>query len=319
MRTVIVLLSVWLAIGSANAQRLNLFNDSLQAQASKPMSIVMDFMERYFCDLKKVKGTTVADKMADDKVFFRKGRLADIYTVNPTMSFSFSQVDRHYEVTWFKDNKTFVTVVFPAQYDLLIGQSKTVAQRNLRSVIHSAPKTEASPTDVTDIEQIDGKIWKKESETMEIASLSNAMYFQRKGTDFVPVYDSAYKEYSAANLFHGIVADNDRRIYIEQLDENLKTTGYTITLGEWLNYCRDMNLTTFFGIEEVREDGVLALVIVRSRELCFNHMLSVVIPDNFIENPKAVLKAKLTSYIPTHNLSNLYGKQSKNHKNIKWR
>ena len=319
MRTVIVLLLVWLAIGSANAQRLQLFNYSLQAQVSKPMSIVMDFTERYFYDLKNVKGTTVADKMADDKVFFRKGSLADIYNVNPTMSFSFSQVDRHYEVTWFKDNKSFVTIVFPAQYDLLIGQSKTMAQRNLRSVIHSAPKTEATPMDYTGIEQIEGKIWKKESETMEIASLSNAMYFQRKESDFVPVYDSAFKEYSAANLFHGLVANYDRRIYIEQFDEHLKTTGYTITLGEWLNYCRDMNLRTFFAIEEVREDGVLALVIVRSRELCFNHMLSVVIPDNFIENPNAVLKAKLTSYIPTHNLSNLYGKPSKNHKNIKWR
>ena len=45
----------------------------------------MDFLERYFTDLSIVKQTTIQTKMADDKVFFRKGRPQDLYQVADTM------------------------------------------------------------------------------------------------------------------------------------------------------------------------------------------------------------------------------------------
>ena len=47
-------------------------------------------------------------------------------------------------------------------------------------------------------------------------------------------------------------------------------------------------------------------------------MLSVVIPDKYISDNNAVLKVRLTSYIPTHNVKSLFKKESVNRRKIKW-
>ena len=98
----------------------------------------------------------------------------------------------------------------------------------------------------------------------------------------------------------------------------MTTINYTISLSQWLNYCAEWGLKVFFAIEEVREDGVLALVIAQSKALGFHHLLSVVIPDKFINDQNAVLKVRMTPYIPIHNIKDLYQKQSASHKKVKW-
>ena len=94
----------------------------------------------------------------------------------------------------------------------------------------------------------------------------------------------------------------------------MSTISYTITLNQWHNYCAEWGLKVFFAVEEEREDGILALIIAQSRELGFNHLLSVVIPDKFIIDKNTVLKVRLSPYIPTHNVKDLYQKEATNHK-----
>ena len=117
-----LLLIIWCA--SASSQGLKLFSPEMKEAAPKTQAVVMDFLERYFTDLSKVKQTTIQTKMADDKVYFRKGKPSDLYQVCDTMPFSISLLDRNYEVKWMKADESFVTVVFPAQYDLLLGLEK---------------------------------------------------------------------------------------------------------------------------------------------------------------------------------------------------
>ena len=74
----------------------------------------------------------------------------------------------------------------------------------------------------------------------------------------------------------------------------------------------------FFGVEQQQEDGILAIVIAQCYELGFNHLLSVVIPDKFINDASAVLKVRLTPYIPTHNVKTLYQQETGNHKKVIW-
>ena len=110
----------------------------------------------------------------------------------------------------------------------------------------------------------------------------------------------------------------DYRMYVEQSVYGMTTINYTITLSQWLNYCAEWGLKVFFAVEEEREDGILALVIAQSKELGYHHLLSVVIPDKFIGDQSAVLKVRMTPYIPIHNLKDLYQKQSATHKKVKW-
>ena len=51
---------------------------------------------------------------------------------------------------------------------------------------------------------------------------------------------------------------------------------------------------------------VKALIIAQSPDLGFNHVLSVIIPEDFIASKNSVLKATMNAYVPTQNVKDLY-------------
>lgn len=312
----VLLLTIWCA--SASSQGLKLFSPEMKKAAPKPQVVVMDFLERYFYELPTVKQTTIQTKMADDKVYFRKGSLSDLKQVCDTMPFSINLLDRYYEVSWTKSDEPFLTIVFPAQYDLLLGVEKDVALKQFKDHILAAPPRIQEIEVPSNLERISESLFKSQNDTLGLVSLTDAIYYNKVREDFLPIFDNNHLEYSAANLFHGLIANRDYRMYVEQSVYGMTTINYTISLSQWLNYCAEWGMKVFFAVEEVREDGVLALVIAQSKELGCHHLLSVVIPDKFIKDQNAILKVKMTPYIPVYNVKDLYQKQSTTHKKVKW-
>lgn len=311
-----LLLMIWCA--SASSQGLKLFSPEMKEAAPRSHVVVMDFLERYFNDLPSTKQTTVLTKMADDKVYFRKGKSSDLNQICDTMPFSINLLDRYYEVRWMKAEEPYVTIVFPAQYDLLLGIEKDKASQQFKDAILAAPQRSKVVMVPSDLEQMDDSLFQSKSDTLELASLTDAIYYNKVREDYHPVFDNDHLAYSATNLFHGLIADADYRMYVEQSVYGMTTINYSIMLSQWLNYCAEWGLKVFFAVEEEREDGILALIIAQSKELGYHHLLSVVIPDKFIDDQNAVLKVRLTPYIPIHNIKDLYQEQSTTHKRIKW-
>ena len=311
-----ILLVSWCA--SASSQGLKLFSPEMKEAAPRNHVVVMDFLERYFNDLPSTKQTTVLTKMADDKVYFRKGKLSDLNQVCDTMPFSINLLDRYYEVQWMKAEEPFVTIVFPAQYDLLLGIEKDKASQQFKDAILAAPQRSEVVMVPSNLELMGDSLYQSISDTLELASLSDALYYNKVREDYHPVFDSDHLAYSSANLFHGLIPDADYRMYVEQSIYGMTTINYSIKLSQWLNYCAEWGLKVFFAVEEEREDGILALIIAQSKDLGYHHLLSVVIPDKFIDDQNAVLKVRLTPYIPIHNIKDLYQEQSTTHKRIKW-
>ena len=303
---------------SASSQGLELFSPEVKAAAPKPQVVVMDFLERYFSQLSSLKETTVQTKMADDKVYFRKGRPSDLSQVCDTMPFSLNFHDRYYEVSWMKVGSPFITIVFPAQYDLLLGMQKDEALKHFKDMIVVAPQRTDSMGTPSELVQIDSMVYKTPGDSLELASLTDALYYNKVCETYLPVFGKNRLDYSAANLFHGLIADADYRMYVEQSVYGMTTINYNIQLSQWLNYCAEWGMKVFFAVEEQREDGVLALVIAQNKALGCHHLLSVVIPDKFVTDPSAVLKVRMTPFIPIHNVKDLYQKESTTHKKIKW-
>ena len=89
-------------------------------------------------------------------------------------------------------------------------------------------------------------------------------------------------------------------------------------LSQWLDYCKEQNLKVYFAVEEEREDGIKVMVIAQSNELCYNHLLSVILRNDFVQNPNSMLKAKITPFIPTHNIKDLYQKEIQKRSKKRW-
>ncbi len=277
----------------------------------------MEFLERYFVDLLTQRNVAIERKMKDDKVYFRKGSISDLRKLSDTIPYTFDLCGNYYDVKWLRNGQPFVNIVFPAQYDLLLGMNQEEAQKKLKETMLAAPVRDSIWTapDRKVLRLKEAGVWMLKTDTFQLASLHNGTYYYN---NVKPVFDDTHLEYSAANLFAGLMPDTDYRIYVEQSVYGLQTVSYSIMLSQWLNYCAEWGLKTFFAIEEQREDGLLAIVIAHSAELGFNHLLSVVIPDKFTTDKNAVLKVRLTPYIPTHNLKNLYKQPSSTHRKIKW-
>ncbi|MBR5747842.1 MAG: hypothetical protein IKY01_03535 [Prevotella sp.] len=319
-RSVYIFLLMVMCCTSASSQDLKLFSPEQREIASRSHVIVMDFLERYFNELPKQKRTTVSTKMADDKVYFRNGQLSDLSQIADTMPFSINLSYPNYEVEWKKQDKPFITIVFPAQYDLLLGMQQEEAQQKFKETILASSHCKDSVVMQMEKDMIEDGIFVSKTGYLELESFNDATYYIYNNVDkaFSPYFNEAHLDYSAANLFHGLIPDADFQMYVEQSVYGLKTINYTISLRQWLDYCVEWGMKVYCGIEEQREDGLLALVIAENQDLGFNHMLSVVIPDKFVSDKNSVLKVRMTPYIPTHNIKNLFQKENINHRKIKW-
>ena len=290
-------------------------------QAAGRQALIMDFVERYFNDYYTKDCELRETQMTDDKVFFRKGRPEDLRHLPDTVPFTISFHDKYYEVNWLRAEEPFITLVFPAQYDLILGLSQKDIQDHTREYILSASPRDDIMLQPDNLQPFKDNIFVSKHAFMELESLTDATYYiynKVSGADPKPVFDVQHIDLSAANLFAGLIHGKDYRLYVEQAAYN-KTLTYTLPLSQWLNYCAEQQLKVFFAIEEVREDGVLALIIAHDSELNYNHMLSVVIPDKFVEHEGCVLKAKMTPFIPTHNIKNLYQQYSPKSKKTQWK
>lgn len=279
---------------------------------------VLDFLERYYLELAVEKEANRNTKMTDDKVFFRKGKPADLLNITDTTAFSITTSERFYEVKWMDNSGLpLVELVFPVQYDLIYGMNQSEIQNLMKSFIRQAPKVQPEKRELTGLVEEDDHIYVLSNHHYVIESLNDAIYYEKKKRDYIPLFDKHHKDLSAANLMLGIIPDVDYRMVVTQSVYGLKSIQYTTSLQQWLNYCRYQNLRLYFSVEEEREDGLSAIVIAHSEDLGYNHLLSIIIPDKFVTNSdETVLKVKMTPFIPSHNIKDLYQQYSTKKKKV---
>ena len=304
---------------SNQASGINLFSDEIR-QSSGQMGVVMDFLERYFTELEKYDVQSQKIRMYDDKVFFTDGNIGNLKQISDTMPLSISCREQHFFVKWTNNGQPFISIVFPAQFELLMGLNQDEAKKRFKSMVLDALPVnyEQFIPEYENLSIINDSISSFQSNYFELESLNDASYYHKNDGEWEPLYDPLYPEYSAANLLRGQIDSVDYQMHIEQSVYGGENISYDIKLSQWLNYCKEQDYQVYFAIEEVREDGMLAIVVAHCQELNYNHLASVLIPKDFVIKPQTVLKAKITPFIPTHNVKNLYQQQMTKHKKRKW-
>lgn len=216
-----------------------------------------------------------------------------------------------YEAKWMDESgNEKVFLQFPASYEVIYGLRKDEIEKKIKGEIRGKEKDWIAmevPQDEGLIE-VDRNLYKRKKEmTLEIEAMTDNVYlFSESDGRKKPVFDNGRKEYSAINLLQGVIPEIDNyKIYINQ-DRYDSKDEFTVDLSQWLNFCKSLPANVYCSLEEEREDGLKMLVLLDVYALGYRHMLSVILPNDFIDNKNAVLKGKLYTYIPAHNVSSMY-------------
>lgn len=269
---------------------------------------VCAFISRYFLELLCWEETSIRQKMMDDDVVFLTGAPEDALKLKPDMAFTLDRIeDKRYVATWKDEEKTILSFSFPIQYELILGMPLVEIEQKLADDVRgfeAAPNIDSS---IPETEMMGKGLFRSiPASHFYVKELKDCKYYQeKKDSSLEPVFDEKHPAESAANLFQNVIA-RDYKLSVRQSLYGFEKKDFTISLSQWLAYCRKNHLKSYFAIEKEDKDSLLALIICESSDLAFNHMLSVAIPKSFIKDSKTVLKAKLNAYIPTHNISELY-------------
>lgn len=276
-------------------------------------SVVYDFLERYLYELDSLqrKGIDTRQRIADDKVFFLYGSVISANDITPDIGFTMDIMEgKSYKVSWADSTGNMIlSLTFPMQYELILGKPKNIIESELKSELMKSPEYVLSRNVPDELEVIEDSCYRtKYSSHYYLESLTTATYYTKDSTGtYRPTYNERDKWHSAANLLQGEIRDiSGYTLFVKQNLYGFKYDTYTVPLNKWLGYCKEMKMTTYFAVEEEHEDGLKVLVIAQSPDLGFNHILSLIIPEDFVCNKRSVLKASLNAYVPTQNVKDLY-------------
>ncbi len=284
-------LTVHKTAGTVDHIGRQLFSDGVRSHGRMP---VLNFLERYFLQLKYPPQVKTANMMArDDEFYFVKGSLSTVDKLLPTDNFSFSNDRHHYEVSWSRNGKTLLSVYFPVEYELISGENKIEAENNLMGDIM---RTQANASSLSANSLSDA--------TYLSEFFSNRIYIDDDGT---LVVNNRSPFQSASNIMLSIDAADGIQLKITQVSYGFKKNVFTIPLQQWIAFCRSNGCELYFGVEDISDAGdVQAVVLAVNEQENYNHVLNVHVPAHLIAQRQGIVTGRLYPFIPTHNVMNMF-------------
>ncbi len=286
------------------------FSDDLKAAANTP---ILNFLERYFLLLDYPKPDHTRQKMLqEDRFRFITGNSNTLRELLPTDEFSYNGQRRIYEAAWRRDGRTLLSVSFPAEHQLISGEDKIQAEANFQNDALSATIPEVagvSEEELTPTLQKDYFIMK--GSTYMNNKLNSDLYYHKQEGAYRLLASVSHPMESAANMMIGTDYNERYNLKVSQVLYGFKKKTYDLPLRNWIAFCRNNGCTLYYGIESMDEQTIKATVIAVNTAENYNHLLFVNIPLSAIDTGRGDIEAKLETYIPMHNVLNIFAKYRK--------
>jgi len=298
----------------------SLFSDSLKTHAlAKPL---YDFQERLFLEVFLQRDETKARKLlqeynvqwSDYSQTFGAGsfftslenslRLASMENVEYVMT----KDSLTWTSSWQSENRSFV-LCFPANYDLISGMDKKEAEialaKQLRTFQCNGMTAVPVSGNIGELKQLNRSNYLLQGNELFIKAMNSNVYFQ-------VLYDRNFPEESIANLFNypDLQRTKGLDLQIRQVAYGGDSLTYRIKLSDFQCFIGD-DYEVFTGIEKCTDKVAEFSVIYKSRWYNYCHLLYVkTTPQNLFDKTEA-LNALFYTFIPTHNIKNLYSEYVK--------
>lgn len=267
---------------------------------------ISDFLERYNLYF-RLLNTTERNEIVRDKKL--EVDVEKFLQVDSTYDFSIGYDGNQYVATWKKDGISICSFLFENNFSLIFGMNIAESQQFFFEEISKYADSSLFAIKKNDLVISDNKKFLVQKGcTYMIEGMKSDLYFWRKDT--TAVHSALSPAESLSNVFAGITENQ----YVLDITQNLygyETRNFNVPLKRFVNYCLSNNCKPFVGIEKIEEKFLKATVIYVNSDFGYNHLLSIEFPVSALETQSGIIKAKLNTFIPTHNIKNMYNE----HKN----
>ncbi|CCY92049.1 putative uncharacterized protein [Bacteroides sp. CAG:1076] len=208
-----------------------------------------------------------------------------------------------------------VDLLFPKQYDLLLGYDKYELTQRLITNLSLRHQTDFRGTPVkwkeSSLQKIKGNVFYDRGDVFMIPQMKSGTYLMKKGTAWSYLFNAYFPEESALNLF-----SHAHQMHFS-LSFSLAVKGYnssaakSIDLADFVSLMLSEGCRPYVGIETVDAKQITGTVVYLNRDLMYEHLLYFQLPlEVFHKKENVRIKAVLHPYIPLNNLENLYADES---------
>ncbi len=294
-----------------------------QAQRELIPYPIFNFLERYALegDLPRKGKVDWARQMKRDHVVFDVGSLSQLPALanDSTLSVLVSNhSERAYTVEWANDSAVVCKVTFPSSYELMRGIGMIENENKLRSSIECHEDTLGC--DTVKVESLDlyecedGEYYVLERGINRIPEMPDNLYFTLS-TDTVTgdeglslLCSTQFPEESVANLFSSLGIDNDYEVDVVHKKYNFKKEEFRVPLRQFIGFLLSEGCRPYYGVIDCNESTheLEAFMEMRNHEEAYEHLLMIKMDTSTLDDRKGLINVSLKSYVPTHNLENLY-------------
>lgn len=245
------------------------------------------------------------------------GHLSDFSDVvaDTTLTFSINlEEKRDYHLRWSNSEDPVVDISFPASFRMLTGIKPEEAHLRLREKILStspAPRSSSRP-DIGMLIPCDSllgsyKVLKGGNHIL--SSISDNLYYDLTDSVASLLFGPSYPVESIANLL--VSAEMQKEItaklrmtrYGEPYDE------FEVPLNSLLNCMLDEGCHPYFALKKLDSEsgGMTALFEMVNDNLGYEHLMSIMIPDNnILHDLPGTIEIRLVPYIPLHDILDMF-------------
>ena len=288
-----------------------LFPDEMKVMAHTP---ILNFLERYFLQLDYPQIDRPQNKMLrEDRVKFEVGSPAMVATLQKDCAFSYSYEHNRYVATWSREGQPILSVSFPANHELISGENKIESEQFVETDIRVSQLSPLKPVNKDLLTStLQKNYFIKPGNTYLNKLLTSDLYYQQNDSAFSLIINELHPLESAANMMLSPDNQSSFNLKVKQVMYGYKKKFFDVPLRNWIAYCLNNGCELYFGVESFEKEMIRASVFAVNIAENYNHILFVNIPLKVIGQGSGDIEAQLETYIPMHNVANLFAPYKKN-------
>ena len=263
------------------------------------------FVERYLLELDlRIDGKSPELRMDVDQVVLTKGSLSQLRSLTPRANFSFEMEEIHrrfYRMTWILANGAEVSMVIPADCQLIMGANQPelelLAERNLKRVEPLSEEAvmqrwaEAEGYRGEGVLILDGGAYMSRY-------IRGDLYLAEQANRRKPLCSKEKPLQSVSNLMLTGISDRPMPVSLTLNRYGGKRTTMQIDLKQYIAFCLQEGCLLYFGTKKLENGELKGALFAYNERFAYTHLLDVTFPLSLLSNGEGAIKCTTYVYIP---------------------